>query len=100
MLSPEEVEHTLGLLFQVTFEAAVDLARPARFIIKRPFFLVICLALLSLLATKPEWKKRVAAHCVYMIEAIQNSYWNYTICARVTLLVVSPPNREEYSDRS
>ena len=80
----------MTILLEITFEADIGLVKPIivgekKLLIKRPFFLVIYLALLSQLATHPASKERVLTHCQFLFDTLRNSYWNYSLCTRVSI---------------
>ncbi len=86
MLTEAETEETLRLLLENVFETSLDLSKKVRLLIKRQFFLLIYLSVLSFLAdcnAAPNRKRMVSSHVRMFFDAVEGSYWNNSICTRV-----------------
>ena len=87
-MSKAEIEEVLRLLLEIVFEISIDLSKPAKFLIKRQFSLLIYLSILSFLAINyKDWETNVEYHIQFFCSAIDGSYWNYSICSRVLFFV-------------
>ena len=95
-MQSSDVNNILQILLNIAFETDVDLLKPSKLLIKRHRFLLVYLTLIAFLSKLPDWYKVTASHYKVFHESISNSYWNYSICQKVNIIM---SNRTIYSKK-